>query len=129
MDAIADALTIIRNGYLAGKREVAISYSKFKEKLAGAISEGGYANGFKIIGTKPQKRQILIQLRYNNKTPSLKMIKIVSRQGRRIYVSGGKIPYSAGGSGVFIISTSKGLLTDKMARKENLGGEIICEVF
>ena len=127
-DAIADMLTIIRNGYAASKTEVKIPFSKIKKNLAEKLVKLGFLEGMKEEEVEG-KKFLLIKLRYENGKPEVEGIKRVSKPGLRVYKSRDKLPYVYGGLGVAIVSTSRGLLSDREARKGKIGGEIICEVW
>ncbi len=128
IDQIADMLTRIRNAQLAKKSEVVMPSSKFKVSLAKLLSKNKYI-GEVATFSDDNKTYLKIQLRYLNKKPAIKGVKRVSKQGQRIYINKDELPIVKNGYGMAVISTSKGLLTDKMARKNGLGGEIICEIW
>jgi len=130
MYPIADLLTIIRNGYSAKKEEVSANYSKVKHAIATTLFENGYLDGVKVEGKKEiAKKKLVITLRYIDTIPAITSVKRVSKPSVRIYSSARKVPSSLSGTGITIISTSKGVMTSKKARKEKLGGEIICKVY
>ena len=130
MDPISDLLTIIRNGYSAKKETVSVNYSKAKHAIANTLLKNGYLEGIKVEGKKEvAKKKLIITLKYLNDTPAITNIKRISKPSVRIYSSVRKIPVSLSGTGINIVSTSKGVMTDKKARKEKLGGEIICKVY
>jgi small subunit ribosomal protein S8 len=127
-DAIADMLTIIRNGYLASKFEVTVPFSKLKKNLAEKLKGLGYLE--EVSEETAENRKLLrIKLRYANGKPEVEGIKRISKPGLRVYKDKNQIPYVYGGLGAAIISTNKGLLSDREARKNKVGGEIICEVW
>ncbi len=128
-DPIADMLTRIRNAISANHSRVDIPGSKLKLEVARILKEEGYINNFVTKGEKP-KFTIRIFLRYDAKgTSSITHISRVSRPGRRVYVGSGDIPNVLGGYGVNIISTSRGLMSGKTARHENVGGEILADIY
>jgi len=128
-DPIADMLTRIRNAISANHPRVDIPGSKLKLEVARILKEEGYINSFTTKGDVP-KYVIRIFLRYDAKgTPSITHLSRVSRPGRRVYVGAGEIPRVLGGYGVNIVSTSRGLMSGKKARTENVGGEILAEVY
>lgn len=127
-DAIADMLTIIRNGYAASKIEVKVPFSKLKKNLADKLKNLGYLEAVKEE-VVDNKRFLTFSLSYQDGKPEIEGIKRVSKPGLRVYKSRDKLPYVYGGLGVAIISTNKGLLSDREARKSKVGGEIICEVW
>ncbi len=128
-DPIADMLTRIRNAISANHSRVDIPGSKLKLEVARILKEEGYINNFVTKGEKP-KFTIRVFLRYDAKgTSSITHISRVSRPGRRVYVGATGIPRVLGGYGVNIVSTSRGLMSGKNARKENVGGEILAEIY
>ncbi len=128
-DPIADYLTRIRNAYSANHRWVDIPSSNLKKKMSLILKHEHYINDFMLI--KDKKQGLLrIFLRYTKEgKPVIDGIKRISRPGRRVYVSSNKVPRVIGGLGIAIISTSQGILTDKVARKMKAGGEVICYVW
>ena len=128
-DPIADMLTRIRNAIAANHPRVDIPGSKLKMEVARILKEEGYINNFTTKGEGP-KYVIRIFLRYDAKGAStITHLSRVSRPGRRVYVGAGEIPRVLGGYGVNIVSTSQGLMSGKAARKANVGGEILAEVY
>ena len=128
-DPIADMLTRIRNAIAAGHSRVDIPGSKLKMEVARILKEEGYINNYTTKG-EGIKYMIRIFLRYDAKgTSSITHLSRVSRPGRRVYVGAGEIPRVLGGYGVNIISTSQGLMSGKKARKANMGGEVLAEVY
>ncbi len=128
-DPIADLLTRIRNAIAANHPRVDIPGSKLKLEVARILKEEGYINSFTTKGDPP-KYVIRIFLRYDAKgTSSITHLSRVSRPGRRVYVGAGEIPKVLGGYGVNIVSTSRGLMSGKKARTENVGGEILAQVY
>ena len=124
-DPIADMLTIIRNGYMARKKNVVVRNSKAKVAIGSVLTELGFVLDSKVRND----REILITLKYNeDKTPVLNEIKRVSSSSVRVYRDHKSIPYVRSGLGDVIISTPKGLMTGRQARSKRLGGEIICKV-
>jgi small subunit ribosomal protein S8 len=128
-DPIADMLTRIRNAIAANHPRVDIPGSKLKMEVARILKEEGYINNYTTKG-EGIKYMIRIFLRYDAKgASSITHLSRVSRPGRRVYVGAGEIPRVLGGYGVNIISTSNGLMSGKNARKANVGGEILAEVY
>ncbi len=128
-DPVADMLTRIRNAISAGHTSVDIPGSKLKKEIARILEEEGYINGFVVTG-EGLKYQIRIVLRYDARgESSITKISRVSSPGRRVYVGASKLPNVLGGYGINIVSTSKGLMSGKQARRESLGGEILAEVY
>src|SRR5216684_3190469 len=128
-DPIADMLTRIRNAISAKHSRVDVPASKLKLEIARILKEEGYVNNYVIKG-EGAKRNIRIFLRYDARgTSSITHLARVSRPGRRVYMGATEIPKVLGGYGVNIVSTSKGLMSGKTARKENVGGELLAEVY
>jgi len=128
MDPIANFLTQIRNGYTANKKTVSIPHSNIKASLAKILSQAGYVGEVKFTGDVPSKK-IEIELLYDKKTPVLTHISRFSTPSVRHYTPANKIPYALSGKGLVILTTSKGLMTGREARKQGIGGEIICKVW
>jgi len=134
-DPIADMLTRIRNALAVGKKEVVFPFSKIKFEIGKILENEGFIKKIeKIPANLNQKEgkfeQLKVDLKYlDNKDPAIRNLKRVSKPGQRIYVKKDQLPKVLGGLGIAIISTSKGLMTDKEARKRKLGGEIICEIW
>lgn len=129
-DPIGDMLARIKNGYLARKASIEVPYSKIKEELAKILAKEEFITQVRIVNLKSKTQKTLkIDLKYEDKKPAIQGIKRKSRPGLRIYTRWQKIPRVLGGLGILVISTSKGLMTGKEARKEKLGGEIVCEVW
>ncbi len=127
-DPIADMLTRLRNAQQVGKKTVELPFSKFKFELAKIIKRAGYIEEMAKHGKK-NKKILEVVLKYKDKTPAISEIKRISKPGRRIYVSSKDIRPVRQGFGMIIISTSRGLMTDKEAKKQKLGGEVICEIW
>jgi len=125
-DPIADMLTRIRNGLAAGKVDVSMPSSKQKLAMCQVLQDEGYISGFNVEeGTKPE---LTVTMKYFEGKPVIDTIKRVSRPGLRIYKSNDELPNVMSGLGVAIISTSKGLMSDRAARKAGHGGEVLCYV-
>ena len=125
-DPIADMLTRIRNGQAANKVEINMPSSKLKVAIANVLAAEGYIESVKVLeGAKPE---LEITLKYFQGKPVVESIQRVSRPGLRIYKRKDELPKVMGGLGVAVISTSKGVMTDRAARQAGLGGEIICYV-
>jgi small subunit ribosomal protein S8 len=128
-DPIADMLARIRNAVAAKHSRVDIPASKLKLEIARILKEEGYINNFVIKG-EGAKKLVRIFLRYDARgTSSITYLARVSRPGRRVYVGSHQIPRVLGGYGIKIVSTSRGLMSGKTARKENMGGEVLAEVY
>ncbi len=130
-DPIADMLTRIRNASRVRKQEVFIPFSKIKLSIAKILKKEGFIEGYDEL--KPDALNkfggISVLLKYNNNTSAIDTIKRVSKPGRRVYVAKDEIPSVLNNFGISIISTSKGIMTNKEAKKSGLGGEILCEIY
>ena len=127
-DPIGDMLARIKNSQLRNHKKVEMPSSNFKMKIADVLKNEGYINGFNI--DKNENKQILIiDLKYNSGSPVISVIERVSKPGRRVFSSAQSLPKINNGLGIAIISTPKGVMTDIDARKQKVGGEIICKVF
>ena len=126
-DTLADMFTRIRNGQMAEKVSVAMPSSKMKVSLAEVLKQEGFITDFNVDSeTKPT---LTIELKYFEGKPVIEQIKRVSRPGLRQYKAADELPKVSGGLGVAIVSTSKGVMTDRAAREAGIGGEVICTVF
>ena len=129
-DPIADFLTRIRNGLAAKKRWVDVPSSALKKRISLVLKEEKYINDFFFITGDGNKETIRIFLKYDyNGDPVIENIKRVSKPGLRVYVGAGEAPRVLDGLGVSIMSTSKGVLSNKKAKQLGVGGELLCEVF
>jgi small subunit ribosomal protein S8 len=127
-DPIADMLTRIRNAIRINSEQVNIRASKICEGIANVLKREGYIDDFDRIDDGKQGL-LRIMLKYNQEgRPVIDELKRTSKQGKRVYSSVEKMPYVLGGMGIAIISTSRGILSDRECRKENVGGEILCMV-
>ena len=128
-DPIADFLTRIRNGQQAGLRVVEMPSSKTKVAISEILKDQGFIHDYKVEEVAPQN-VLKIALKYNKmtKVPAIREIKRISKPGLRQYRSSSTLPRVKNGLGIAVVSTSKGLMTDKQARKENIGGELLCTV-
>jgi len=128
-DTIADMLTRIRNANSMGYEEVTVPASKLKMELAKILKEEGFIKEYKVVSENVQKN-ILLTLKYGNKKERvITGLKRISKPGLRVYVKSDEVPKVLNGLGIAIISTSKGIMTDKEARKQNLGGEVLAYVW
>jgi small subunit ribosomal protein S8 len=127
-DPISDMLTRIRNAMLIKTEKVDIPASKMKVEVAKILKEEGFIKSYKII--KDKRQGILrITLKYVDGSPMITGLKRVSKPGRRVYVGKHEIPKAMGGVGIAMLTTSKGILTDKECRQEEVGGEVLCYVW
>lgn len=127
-DPIADMIIRVKNAFMANRAEVSIPHSKVKEAIAKILEAEGYVESFEVEPTKPQKT-INVKLKYVGKIPAITEVRRMSKPGRRVYSTVKDIPKSLGGYGVTIVSTSKGVVTDADARKMNVGGEVLCQIW
>ena len=128
-DPIADMLTRIRNGLQARHATVEMPASKIKSAIAEVLKDEGYIKGYSNVGEGPT-RALKVELRYVGKNePVLSGIKRISKPGLRVYSSATDIPRVFGGLGVAIVSTSRGVMSGAQARKQGIGGEVICHVW
>ena len=129
MDPIADFLTRIRNGLAAKYKEVTVPYSRMKFDLCRVLMEEGFISNFRADG-EGARQGIVVALKYTEDgQPVIQGIELVSRQSRRVYVEATGVPRVLGGLGAAILSTSKGLMTDRDARRRHIGGEVVCRVW
>ncbi|MBI3813616.1 MAG: 30S ribosomal protein S8 [Nitrospinae bacterium] len=128
-DPIADMLTRIRNAIRVKHDKVNIPASKIKSEIAGILKEEGFIKNFKLI--KDRKQGILrIYLKYENETESIiQGLKRISKPGCRIYAAKDDVPMVLNGLGIAILSTNKGIMTDKVCREQKVGGEVLCHVW
>ena len=126
-DPISDMLTRIRNAHLALLPTLELPHSRMKEGIAGILKKEGYISDFSIDGQKIKK--LKLKLKYDGKTSVITGLKRVSSPGLRNYVSATEIPRVRGGLGTAIVSTSQGLMSGTQARKNNVGGELLCYIW
>ena len=128
-DPIADMLTRVRNANDAKHDSVDIPASNIKKQLAQILLDEGYVKGYDVLDDEKQGI-IRVDLKYGlNNEKVISGIKRISKPGLRVYVKGNEVPRVLGGLGIAVVSTSKGIMTDKMARKEGIGGEVLCYVW
>ena len=128
-DPIADMLTRVRNANDAKHDSVDIPASNIKKQLAQILLDEGFVKGFDVLDDEKQGI-IRVDLKYGvHNEKVISGIKRISKPGLRVYVKGNEVPRVLGGLGIAVVSTSKGIMTDKMARKEGIGGEVICYVW
>ena len=129
-DPIADMLTRIRNGLQAGHDTVAIPASKMKVEIARILKQEGFINNYTVAGDTAKDKTITIELKYGpDNQKVITGLKRISKPGLRVYAKGDNVPRVLNGLGVAIISTSKGLMSDRDVRKANLGGEVVAYVW
>lgn len=126
-DPVADMLTRIRNAQQVGKASVSMPASRLKESIARVLADEGYVLGYSVSGES--KPELTIELKYFEGKPVIAELSRTSRPGLRQYANKTGVPLVRGGLGVAIVSTSKGVMTDRAARAAGVGGEILCTVF
>ena len=124
-DPIADMLTRIRNASAVKKTEVVVPFSKIKYEIAKILE----AEKFVEKVEEKENNEFKIILKYENNSPAITKLQRISKPGRRVYVSKDELPKVLNGLGIAIVSTSKGIVTNKEAKKEGMGGELICEIY
>ena len=127
-DPIADMLTRIRNAIMVQAKEVTLPSSKFKVEIAKILKEEGFINNFKVEDDNKQG-VLTLSLKYYDGKSVISGLKRISRPGLRVYCQADSIPKVMGGLGIAIISTSKGVLSDKKCRELNVGGEVVCYIW
>lgn len=130
-DPIADMLTRVRNAAMVKHRQVAMPTSKMREAIAGVLKEEGFIEGYEVIPATPQAT-LRLSLKYTSGRNSVSVItglKRVSKPGRRVYFGHDELPWVRSGLGTAIITTSKGVVTGRQARRLGVGGEILCYVW
>lgn len=127
-DPISDMLTRIRNASMVGKEEVGLPVSKLKLSVLSVLKDAGYIEDFKEEKNGSFGR-VSVKLKYENKKSVISLLERVSKPGRRVYSGKSEIPRVLSGKGIVIISTPKGVMTGNEAKKQGLGGEILCKVY
>ena len=127
-DPIGDMLARIKNSQMRNHKKVTIPSSNFKTKIADVLKSEGYINNSNVENND-KKNLLVIDLKYNSGNPVISVIERISRPGRRIFSSAESLPKINNGLGIAIVSTPKGVMTDIEARKQKIGGEVICKVF
>jgi small subunit ribosomal protein S8 len=133
-DPIADMLTRVRNAVMAGHVTTAMPSSKMKAAIAKILKEEGFVESYEVVdGDRPGHKVLRLRLKYigerRNRRPVLTGLERVSRPGRRVYTGKKDIPWVLSGMGIAIISTPKGMMTGQKARKQGVGGEVVCKVW
>ncbi len=124
MDPVADMLVAIKNGYMAKKPQVLIPYSNFKFEIVKILEKENFVGKVSKHDSK-----IAVELLYENQIPKIKEIQRISKLGLRVYLKSKKIKKVKGGRGIVVVTTPEGVMSGKDAKKKNLGGEIICQVW
>lgn len=129
-DPIADMLTRIRNANMVFKDEVAMPSSKQKERLAAILKREGYVSDYQVSDVAGPARTLTISLKYTgDRDRTISGLQRISKPGLRVYTKSDKVPRVLGGLGIAVLSTSRGLMTDREARRNRMGGEILCYVW
>jgi small subunit ribosomal protein S8 len=128
-DPIGDMIARIKNAQIRNHKKLELPSSNFKVKIADVLKNEGFIIDYKINKKESNKADLMINLKYNAGSPVISTIERISKPGRRIFSSAQSLPKINNGLGIAIISTPKGVMTDIDARKQKLGGEIICKVF
>ncbi len=128
-DSLSDMLARIKNAHQARKSFTSCFKSKLNMNVLAVLKNEGYIRDYKDLEIRKGISSIQIDLKYYNGTPVIKKIKRISKPGIRVYSKLSELPKPYGGLGISILSTPKGVMSDNQARKENVGGEILCEVF
>ena len=128
-DPIGDMLAWLKNSQLRNHKKIELPSSKFKTKIAEILKSEGYIIDYDVVTLENNKTNLLISLKYSSGNPVISSIERISKPGRRIFSSAESLPKVNNGLGIAIISTPKGVMTDIDARKQKVGGEIICKVF
>ena len=129
VDPVGDMITRIRNGQMRSSSTIEMPASKFRTKILDVLRDQGYISNYKLSVDKNKKNNISVNLKYKEGMPVIREITRISKPGRRVFTKADSIPKIQNGLGIAIMSTSKGVMTDNEARKENIGGEILCKVF
>jgi small subunit ribosomal protein S8 len=128
-DPLGDMLTRIRNAYGRKKTKVSTPASRLRARVLDVLKSEGYIRDYSQVDYDNGKSEIEIELKYFDGAPVIREISRVSKPGRRVYVSVRSIPQVANGLGISILSTPKGVMTDHQARENNVGGEVLCQIF
>lgn len=128
-DPLGDMLTRIRNAQMRSKSNVVTPASRLRANVLDVLQSEGYIRGYSEAEYAKGKSEITIELKYYDGKPVIREIKRISKPGRRVYASVKNIPTVSNGLGVSILSTPKGVMSDARAREENVGGEVLCQIF
>ena len=128
-DPLGDMLTRIRNAQMRGKSKISTPASKLRAHVLDVLKDEGFIRGYATIEKEGNKPEIEIELKYYEGKPVIQQIKRISKPGRRVYLGVSDLPRVRNGLGIAILSTPKGVMSDAVARTENVGGEVLCHVF
>lgn len=129
IDPLGDMLTRIRNGQQSRKDSVLTPASKLRARVLDVLQREGYIRGYSEDAESAPRRELRIELKYFEGQPAIQHVARVSKPGRRVYSGANDLPRVRNGLGITIISTPKGVLSDAEAREQNVGGEVLCQVF
>ncbi|MGB7287298.1 MAG: 30S ribosomal protein S8 [Salaquimonas sp.] len=128
-DPLGDMLTRIRNGLMRGKGKISSPNSRLRARVLDVLQSEGYIRGYSEVDFGNGKSELEIELKYFEEAPVIREITRISKPGRRVYASVKNIPNVANGLGIAILSTPKGVMADHDAREQNVGGEVLCQIF
>lgn len=128
-DPLGDMLSRIRNGQQANKASIECPYSRLRESVCNVLKDEGFIRGFKAVEQDNNKKALVIELKYAEGQGVIRQIDRVSKPGRRVYSGVKDLPRFYNGLGILVVSTPQGVMADHKARDENVGGEILCQVF
>lgn len=128
-DSISNFITIIRNASLARKETCTAKYSQMHQGIADILKKEGYISGYNESEDAKGHKSLVIKLKYVDETPAITDIQRVSKSGRRLYYRSKDIPRVLGGLGIGILTTNQGIMRDRDARRDNIGGELLCAVW
>ena len=128
-DPLGDMLTRIRNGQQARKAVIPCPWATLRENVCKVLQEEGFIRGYKVVALDGNKKELQIELKYDQGEPVIRELKRISKPGRRIYSKIKDLQPFYNGLGISVISTPHGVMTDHKARNENVGGEVLCQVF
>jgi len=128
-DTLGDMLTRIRNGQMAQKDVIEFPHSKLRANVCGVLKDEGFIREFKVLDGENNKRTMQVELKYEEGRGVIRQIDRVSKPGRRVYSAQKDLQHFYNGLGIFILSTPKGVIADHQAREQNVGGEVLCQVF
>ena len=128
-DPLGDMLARIRNGQMAHKPVVECPHSRLRENVCAVLKDEGYIREYKVKDAENNKRVLVIELKYAEGRGAIRQIDRVSKPGRRVYSKAPDLPRFYNGLGILVVSTASGVIADSAAREQNVGGEILCQVF
>ncbi len=127
-DPTSDLLIRIKNALMAGHEEVKVPHSKLKEAIVLKLKQNRYIDDYEVL-EKVLQKELVVKLSYVDGLPAISGYKRISKPGRRLYAGATEIPIALNGYGITLVSTNKGVLTDEEARSQNVGGELICQIW